>query len=160
VQQDVLVKAAQTRVRPELLLFTMLSLKAVPGLTPFRAATRVNTRSLIVRVPTVVPQLARSHNVSSGGYGMYDQVGMGCPHSRSSAVAGVQLVAPQNTCKWSMMRHGNKLNRLERPADQRKALIRGLVTEVIKHGKITTTKVLPSVSTLALLCIRLNCTAT
>jgi ribosomal protein L17 len=39
------------------------------------------------------------------------------------------------------MRHGNKLARLGRPADQRKALIRGLVTEVLRHGKIQTTKV-------------------
>ena len=39
------------------------------------------------------------------------------------------------------MRHGNRLARLGRPADQRKALIRGLVTEVLRHGKITTTKV-------------------
>lgn len=39
------------------------------------------------------------------------------------------------------MRHGNRLARLGRPADQRKALIRGLVTEVLRHGKIETTKV-------------------
>ncbi|EFN54072.1 hypothetical protein CHLNCDRAFT_56243 [Chlorella variabilis] len=38
------------------------------------------------------------------------------------------------------MRHGNRLARLGRPADQRKALIRGLVTEVLRHGKIETTK--------------------
>lgn len=39
------------------------------------------------------------------------------------------------------MRHGVKGARLGRPADQRKALIRGLVTEVLRHGKIKTTKV-------------------
>jgi ribosomal protein L17 len=39
------------------------------------------------------------------------------------------------------MRHGNKTARLGRPADQRKALVRGLVTEVLRHGKIKTTKV-------------------
>jgi len=38
------------------------------------------------------------------------------------------------------MRHGVKKARLGRPADQRKALVRGLVTEVLRHGKITTTK--------------------
>lgn len=38
------------------------------------------------------------------------------------------------------MRHGNRKITLNRPADQRKALIRGLVTEVLRHGKITTTK--------------------
>ena len=39
------------------------------------------------------------------------------------------------------MRHGVKKARLGRPADQRKALVRGLVTEVLRHGKIKTTKV-------------------
>jgi large subunit ribosomal protein L17 len=38
------------------------------------------------------------------------------------------------------MRHGVKKDRLGRPADQRKALVRGLVTEVLRHGKIKTTK--------------------
>lgn len=38
-----------------------------------------------------------------------------------------------------MIRHGNKVNRLGRPADQRKALVRGLTTEVIRHGRIRTT---------------------
>ena len=39
------------------------------------------------------------------------------------------------------MRHGNKLSKLNRPADQRKAMMRTLTTEVLNHGKITTTKV-------------------
>merc|ERR1712146_223158 len=37
------------------------------------------------------------------------------------------------------MRHRKGVKRLGRPADQRKALIRGLVTEVLRHGRITTT---------------------
>ena len=51
------------------------------------------------------------------------------------------LDAPQNGGKVFAMRHGNRTARLGRPADQRKALIRGLVTEVLRHGKIKTTKV-------------------
>jgi large subunit ribosomal protein L17 len=43
--------------------------------------------------------------------------------------------------KWTMMRHGNKVKHLGRPADQRKALIRSLVTETLRHGQIRTTKV-------------------
>jgi large subunit ribosomal protein L17 len=43
--------------------------------------------------------------------------------------------------KWTMMRHGNTVKHLGRPQDQRKALIRNLVTEVIRHGSIRTTKV-------------------
>jgi len=35
--------------------------------------------------------------------------------------------------------HGKGFRKLNRPADQRKALLRGLTTEVIRNGKITTT---------------------
>ena len=41
------------------------------------------------------------------------------------------------------MRHGNKKAKLGRPADQRKALLRSLTTELLRHGKIKTTKVTP-----------------
>ena len=41
------------------------------------------------------------------------------------------------------MRHRRRVKKLGRPADQRKALIRGLVTEILRHGKIKTTTVLP-----------------
>ncbi|GMI09856.1 hypothetical protein TrLO_g15269 [Triparma laevis f. longispina] len=37
------------------------------------------------------------------------------------------------------MRHGKKLKKLGLPADQRKALMRALTTEVIRHGRIKTT---------------------
>lgn len=50
------------------------------------------------------------------------------------------LEGPQNGSTLFAMRHGVKKARLGRPADQRKALVRGLVTEVLRHGKITTTK--------------------
>jgi large subunit ribosomal protein L17 len=38
------------------------------------------------------------------------------------------------------MRHGKKVNMLSKPADQRKALMRALTTEVIRHGQILTTE--------------------
>lgn len=38
------------------------------------------------------------------------------------------------------MRHGRRVKKLGRPADQRRALLRSLTTEVIRHGQITTTK--------------------
>ncbi|CAM9175830.1 unnamed protein product, partial [Choristocarpus tenellus] len=38
-------------------------------------------------------------------------------------------------------RHRKGFNKLNRPADQRKALLRSLTTEVIRHGKIKTTLV-------------------
>merc|ERR1719321_1429296 len=39
----------------------------------------------------------------------------------------------------SAMRHGVRTNRLGRPSDQRKAIIRSLVTQVLTHGTIKTT---------------------
>jgi large subunit ribosomal protein L17 len=41
----------------------------------------------------------------------------------------------------SMMRHRNGFNKLSKPADQRKALLRALTTEVVRHGRIKTTMV-------------------
>ncbi len=38
------------------------------------------------------------------------------------------------------MRHGCRVPELGKPADQRKALLRALTTELIRHGQITTTK--------------------
>ena len=53
-------------------------------------------------------------------------------------------VAPAASCSSrvpdvQMIRHGNKLKKLGRPADQRKALLRALTTELIRHGRIKTT---------------------
>ncbi len=38
------------------------------------------------------------------------------------------------------MRHQLRLRQLGRPADQRKALLRGLTTQLIREGRVTTTK--------------------
>ncbi|NP_001313010.1 large ribosomal subunit protein bL17c [Nicotiana tabacum] len=38
------------------------------------------------------------------------------------------------------MRHGRKVPKLNRPPDQRRALLRGLTTQLLKHGRIKTTK--------------------
>lgn len=38
------------------------------------------------------------------------------------------------------MRHGCRVPQLGKPADQRKALLRALATELLRHGQITTTK--------------------
>ncbi|CAN0014047.1 unnamed protein product [Ectocarpus sp. 8 AP-2014] len=40
-----------------------------------------------------------------------------------------------------MMRHRKGFKKLNLPADQRKALLRGLTTQIIRHGRITTTMV-------------------
>lgn len=38
------------------------------------------------------------------------------------------------------MRHRKARNLLSKPADQRRALLRGLTTELFRHGRITTTE--------------------
>lgn len=40
----------------------------------------------------------------------------------------------------SMMRHRKRIVKLGKPTDQRKALLRALTTEVIRHGRIVTTR--------------------
>jgi large subunit ribosomal protein L17 len=39
------------------------------------------------------------------------------------------------------MRHRCRVPQLGKPADQRRALLRSLTTELIRHGRITTTKI-------------------
>ena len=39
------------------------------------------------------------------------------------------------------MRHSKRVDLLAKPADQRKALLRALTTEIIRHGRIKTTLV-------------------
>lgn len=63
------------------------------------------------------------------------------PGSPAADAPSSSLQAPQNGIKVFAMRHGNRKAKLNRPADQRKALIRSLTTEVLRHGKIKTTTV-------------------
>ena len=76
---------------------------------------------------------------------MYDATAVSCNgwpwYLFAAADAGLAIAAPVAGMKWTMMRHGNKVKHLGRPADQRKALIRALVTETLRHGQIRTTKV-------------------
>lgn len=56
----------------------------------------------------------------------------------ASAFVPTSLPSARATTDLSM-RHRNKLKKLGLPADQRKALMRSLTTEVIRHGRIKTT---------------------
>jgi large subunit ribosomal protein L17 len=46
-----------------------------------------------------------------------------------------------NLSQLEMMRHRKGFKELSKPADQRKALLRALTTEIIRHGRIKTTLV-------------------
>ncbi|KAI3450177.1 hypothetical protein Pfo_006842 [Paulownia fortunei] len=45
-----------------------------------------------------------------------------------------------NGGRFFAMRHGRKVPKLNRPPDQRRALIRGLTTQLLKYGRIKTTR--------------------
>ncbi|XP_021761541.1 50S ribosomal protein L17, chloroplastic-like [Chenopodium quinoa] len=45
-----------------------------------------------------------------------------------------------NGGRFFAMRHGRKVPKLSRPPDQRRALLRGLTTQLLKHGRIKTTR--------------------
>jgi large subunit ribosomal protein L17 len=62
---------------------------------------------------------------------------------RSLSVMPVTPVDTRTSAKsqLSMMRHRSGFNKLSKPSDQRKALLRALTTEVIRHGRIKTTMV-------------------
>merc|ERR1719258_864142 len=53
------------------------------------------------------------------------------------------MTRPAAACSRStgvaMIRHGVKLKKLNRPADQRKAMLRSLTTELIRYGRIRST---------------------
>lgn len=61
--------------------------------------------------------------------------------SLSTSQSFVASHAPAGRADLVMMRHRKKLAKLNKPADQRKALLRALTTEVIRHGRIKTTLV-------------------
>ena len=45
----------------------------------------------------------------------------------------------RNNINLQIISHAQKFNKLSRPADQRKALLRALTTQVLQYGRITTT---------------------
>jgi large subunit ribosomal protein L17 len=66
-----------------------------------------------------------------------------CFHGRAPSYFVAQQVQPQQSpTQLDMTRHGKVgFAKLGKPADQRKALLRALTTEVIRHGRISTTLV-------------------
>jgi large subunit ribosomal protein L17 len=56
-----------------------------------------------------------------------------------AAVIGSAPLIQRRAPDPEMIRHGNRLKKLNRPADQRKACLRAQTTELIRHGRISTT---------------------
>jgi large subunit ribosomal protein L17 len=55
------------------------------------------------------------------------------------APAAAPAVLPSLFTPVEVMRHGKRVAKLNKPADQRKALLGALTTELIRHGRIKTT---------------------
>ncbi|GLT40952.1 hypothetical protein SLA2020_150470 [Shorea laevis] len=53
---------------------------------------------------------------------------------------GSNFTIIDNGSRFFAMRHGKRVPKLNRPPDQRRALIRGLTTQLLKHGRIKTTR--------------------
>lgn len=58
---------------------------------------------------------------------------------RSASQASTLLPLMPIMPEIEAMRHGKRFAKLNKPADQRKALLRALTTELIRHGRIKTT---------------------
>nr|XP_043635783.1 50S ribosomal protein L17, chloroplastic [Erigeron canadensis] len=58
----------------------------------------------------------------------------------SGNLAEHNFINISNGGRVSAMRHGRRVPKLNRPPDQRKALLRGLTTQLLKHGRIKTTR--------------------
>ncbi|GAA0160945.1 ribosomal protein [Lithospermum erythrorhizon] len=60
--------------------------------------------------------------------------------SGDSSCFGSLLTVIDNGSKFFAMRHGRKVPKLNRPPDQRRALLRSLTTQLLKYGRIKTTR--------------------
>ncbi|KAJ6790662.1 Uncharacterized protein M6B38_247425 [Iris pallida] len=60
--------------------------------------------------------------------------------STSSESCDHSLDTVDNGSRFYAMRHGRRVPKLNRPPDQRRALLRGLTTQLLKHGRIKTTR--------------------
>lgn len=67
--------------------------------------------------------------------------GVGSSTFAGSAITQSTYGARAGRGDMNMMRHRKRVAKLGKPADQRKALLRALTTEVIRHGRIKTTLV-------------------
>ena len=65
---------------------------------------------------------------------------LGSSRSRFHGATTVSATRTTNGATVFAMRHRAKRHHLSRPSDQRKALVRSLTTELLRHGRIKTTK--------------------
>ena len=77
----------------------------------------------------------------TGGVSFAPPTPLHSTHHHAYAPAPIRQPQAFRTQPMTMIRHGRRMAKLGKPADQRKALLRALTTEVIRHGRVKTTLV-------------------
>ncbi|KFK34676.1 hypothetical protein AALP_AA5G176800 [Arabis alpina] len=116
--------------------WTMSSLKAaLPSVTAsLRLPSSSSHRPVNLRLPVSSPSPLPSF---SGLSPVNPLISIGLPDWKSFE-NGFTIV--EGGGRVYAMRHGRRVPKLNRPPDQRKALLRGLTTQLLKHGRIKTTR--------------------
>lgn len=114
----------------------LLTNSACSSFTVFHNLVFGRNRATIenIIIPRACP-LGSSYQLSSN-FGVRSRLFQ--PTSTLSILSNTHSSTSSGPSTMMMMRHGKKMKKLNRPADQRKALLRGLTTEVIRHGRIKT----------------------
>jgi large subunit ribosomal protein L17 len=107
---------------------------------------RVSTRGIRTIRKLGLDAAAKKYNVDLVKYTTNSGSRTNQPVEQVAALAIMGMVGPRLSKKATprcpaprMIRHGKRLAKLNKPADQRKALLRALTTECIRHGRIETT---------------------
>ncbi|XVE62345.1 hypothetical protein DITRI_Ditri06bG0110600 [Diplodiscus trichospermus] len=112
--------------------WSMVSLKsALPPLTSTASSVKLPCRR---PPPTKCPQLVRSFTALSPVNPLHS-LGFS---DLTSFEHNFTII--DNGCRFYAMRHGRRVPKLNRPPDQRRALLRGLTTQLLKHGRVKTTR--------------------
>ncbi|KAL1195912.1 Large ribosomal subunit protein bL17c [Cardamine amara subsp. amara] len=117
-------------------VWSMSSLKsALPSASSFRLPSSASSRRPVttLRLPVSSPSLPSF----SGLTPVNPLLSIGLPDWQSFE-NGFKIV--DGGGRIYAMRHGRRVPKLNRPPDQRKALLRGLTTQLLKHGRIKTTR--------------------
>ncbi|GJM97038.1 hypothetical protein PR202_ga13933 [Eleusine coracana subsp. coracana] len=113
--------------------------------SPAISASTWNMSSIRSALPTLRPSSAGRLRSSFSPAAAVTAASVGClrvllrPRPQSSSFEH-RLFGIDARGRIVAMRHGKRIPRLNRPPDQRKALLRGLTTQLLKHGRIKTTK--------------------
>ncbi|CAH8353039.1 unnamed protein product [Eruca vesicaria subsp. sativa] len=118
-------------------VWSMSSLRsALPSATTCRMPSSTSRRPVTIRLPVSSPSPLLLPSFS-GLSPVNPLISTGLPDWKSFE-NGFKII--DGGGRVYAMRHGRRVPKLNRPPDQRKALLRGLTTQLLKHGRIKTTR--------------------